>query len=76
MYNMDPSYLSNVFQPLKGVHQIVIRGISANRRLPNVMTNMGQRSFSYQGAVVLKKLEAEEKMVASFHSLKCWLDQP
>ena len=45
-------YLCNIFQPLKDVHQIKFRDTVSDLRLPRVTTNMGLRSFSYQGAAV------------------------
>ena len=67
MHKIAPTYLSNIFQPLKDVHQIKLRDTSSNLRLPHVTMNMGLRSFSYQyqGAAVWNKLEATEKMDTS-----------
>ena len=52
MHKIAPTYLSNIFQPLKYVHQIKLRDTSSNLRLPRVTTNMGLMSYSYQGAAV------------------------
>ena len=54
MYNMATTCLSNIFRSLKDVHQIKLRDTSSNLRLHRVTTNMGLRSFSYQGAAVWK----------------------
>ena len=62
MHKIAPTYLSDIFQPLKDVHQIELRDTSSNLRLARVTTNMGLRSFSYQGAAVWNKLEAKKKM--------------
>ena len=77
MYNMALSYLSYIFQRLKDVHQIKLRDTIADLTLPRVTTNMGLRSFPYQGAAcaVWNKLEAEEKMDSSLLSLKRLLNQ-
>ena len=75
MHDMAPSYLSNIFQFLKVVHQIKLRDTIANLKLPRVTTNMGLRSFSYQDAVVWNKLEAKEKMNTSLQSFKRLLNQ-
>ena len=61
MHKIAPTYLSNIFQPLKDVHKIKLRDTSSNPGLPRVTTNMGLRSFSYQGAAVWNKLEAKER---------------
>ena len=76
-HNMAPTYFSNIFQPLKDVHQIrlTVRDTSSNLRLPRVTTNMGVRSFSCHGAAVWNKLEAKEKMDTSLQSCKRLLHQ-
>ena len=68
MHKIAPTHLFNIFQPLKDVHQIKLRDTSSNLRLPRVTTNMGVRSFSYQGAAVWNKLEAKEKVDTLPHS--------
>ena len=76
MHNITPTYLSNIFQPLKDVHQIELRDTSSNLRLPRVTANMGLRSFSYKGATVWNKLGAKEKnMDTSLQSFKRLLNQ-
>ena len=75
MHKIAPTYMSNIFQPLKDVHQIKLRDTSSNLRLPRVRTNMGLRSFSYQGGAVWNKLEAKEKMDTSLQSFKRLLNQ-
>ena len=75
LHNIAPTYLSNIFQPLKDVHQIKRRDTSSNLRLPRVTTNMRLKSFSYQGAAVWNKLETKEKMDTSFQSFKSLLKQ-
>ena len=50
MNNMAPQYLTGIFQPLKDVHELTLRDTYLNLRLPLMSTNMGQRSYSYQGA--------------------------
>ena len=75
MHKIAPTYLSNIFQPLKDVHQIKLIDTSSNLRLPRVTTNMGLRSFSYQGAAVWNKLEAKEKMDTSLQSFERLLNQ-
>ena len=73
MHNIAPTYLSNISQPSKDVQ---LRDASSNLRLPRVKTNVGLRSFSYQGAAVLNELEAKEKMDTSLQSFKCVLTKP
>ena len=75
MNKIVPTYLSKMFQPLKDVHQINFRDTSYNLSLPRVTTNMGLRSFSYQGASVWNKLEAKEKMDTSLQSFRHLLNQ-
>ena len=75
MNKIAPTHLSKMFQPLKDVHQIKLRDTSYNFRLPRVTTNMGLRSFSYQGASVWNKLKAKEKMDTSFQSFRHLLNQ-
>ena len=75
MHKIALKYLSNIFQPLKDVHQIKLKDTSSNPGLPRVTTNMGLKSFSYQGAAVWNKLEANEKMDTSFQSFKRLLNQ-
>ena len=75
MNKIVPTYLCKMFQPLKDVHQIKLRDTSYNLRLPRVTTNMGLRSFSYQGASVWNKLEAKEKMDTSLQSFRHLLNQ-
>ena len=75
MHKIAPTYLSNIFQPLKDVHQIMLRDNSSILRLPRVTTNMGLRNFSYQGTAVWNKLEGKEKMDASLQSFKRLLNQ-
>ena len=70
IHNIALTYLSNIFQPLKDVHQIELSDTSSNLRLPRVATNMSLRSFSYQGAAVWNRLEAWEKMDTSLQSFK------
>ena len=75
VHSIALTYFSNIFQPLKDVHQIKLRDTSSNVRLPRVTTNMGLRSFSYQCTVVWNKLEAKEKMDFSLQSFKRLLNQ-
>ena len=75
MNKIAPTYLSKMFQPLKDVHQIKLRDTSYNLRLPRVTTNVGLRSFSYQGASVWNKLEAKEKMDTSLLLFRHLLNQ-
>ena len=65
IHKISLTYLSNIFQLLKDVHQIELGNISSNLRFPHVTTNMGLRCFSYQAAAVWNKLEAKEKMDTS-----------
>ena len=75
MYNIAPTYLSNIFQPFKDVHQIELRDTSSDLRMPRVTTNMGLKRFSCQGAGIWNKLEAKEKMDKSLQSFKRLLNQ-
>ena len=75
MHKIAPTHLSNIFQPLKDVHQIKLGDTSSNPGFPRVTTNIGPRSFSYQGAAVWNKLKANERMDTSFQSFKHLLNQ-
>ena len=75
LHKIAPTYLSNIFQPLKYAHQIKLGDTSSNLRLPRVTRNMDLRSFSYQGTAVWNKLEAREKMGISLQSFKRLLNQ-
>ena len=42
--NMAPPYLTGMFQPLRELHEIMLRDTNSNLRLPRMSTNMGQRA--------------------------------
>ena len=47
MNNMAPPYLTGIFQPLRELHEIMLRDTNSNLRLPRMPTNMGQRRSPY-----------------------------
>ena len=65
MNNMAPHYLTDMFQPLRELHEIMLKDTNSNLWLPPppppMSTNMGQRSFSYHGADIWNKTEQTNK---------------
>ena len=70
MNNMTPPYLTDMFQPLRELHEKMLRDTNSNLRLPRMSTNMGQRSFSYHGADIWNKIEQNNKTGTPIQSLK------
>ena len=70
MNNMAPPYLTGMFQPLRELHEIMLRDTNSNLRLPLMSTNMGQRSFSYHGADIWNKIKPNNKTGTSLQSFK------
>ena len=70
MNNMAPPYLTGMFQPLRELHEIMLRDTNSNLRLPIMSTNMGQRSFSYHGADIWNKIDQNNKTGTSLQSFK------
>ena len=70
MNNMAPPYLTGMFQPLRELHEIILRDTNSNLRLPLMSSNMGQRSFSYHGADIWNKIKPNNKTGTSLQSFK------
>ena len=71
--NMASQYLTGIFQQLRDMHELTFRGNYLNLRLPRMSTNLGQRSFSYQGADVRNKIDQKNKMGTSLLSFRQFL---
>ena len=70
MNNMAPPYLTGMFQPLRELHEIMLRDTNSNMRLPLMSINMGQRGFSYHGADIWNKIKPNNKTGTSLQSFK------
>ena len=70
MNNMAPPYLTGMFQPLRELHEIMLRDTNSNLWLPLMSTNMGQRSFSHHGADIWNKIKPNNKTGTSLQSFK------
>ena len=55
----------NLRLPLRDVHELTLRDTYLNLRLPHMSTNMGQRSYSYQGADIWSMIDQKNKMGTS-----------
>ena len=76
MNNMDPQYLTGIFQQLRDdVHGLTLweRPTYLNLRLQRISTNIRKRSFSYQGADVWNKIDLKNKIGTSLQSFRRFL---